>query len=79
MARPNTLIAQTVEFPIRRTIIEGDLRLPGDAVGLVVFAHGSGSSRFSSRNRAVAHTLESRALGTLLLDLLTRDEDAATR
>ena len=55
--------------------IEADLRVPARAAGLVVFAHGSGSSRLSSRNRAVAETLQRRALGTLLLDLLTRDEE----
>jgi dienelactone hydrolase len=56
--------------------IEADLRVPERASGLVVFAHGSGSSRFSSRNRRVADTLQQRGLGTLLLDLLTRDEEA---
>jgi putative phosphoribosyl transferase len=56
--------------------IEADLRVPERASGLVVFAHGSGSSRFSSRNRRVAETLQQRGLGTLLLDLLTRDEEA---
>jgi putative phosphoribosyl transferase len=55
--------------------IEADLRVPERATGLVVFAHGSGSSRFSSRNRAVAETLQRRGLGTLLLDLLTRAEE----
>jgi pimeloyl-ACP methyl ester carboxylesterase len=56
--------------------LEADLHVPERATGLVVFAHGSGSSRFSSRNRAVAESLHVRGLGTLLLDLLTRDEDA---
>ncbi len=55
--------------------IEADLHLPQRAIGLVVFAHGSGSSRFSSRNQAVARTLQQRQLGTLLLDLLTREEE----
>jgi putative phosphoribosyl transferase len=50
--------------------------VPERATGLVVFAHGSGSSRFSSRNRAVAGALHLRGLGTLLLDLLTREEEA---
>ena len=49
--------------------------MPNLATGLVIFAHGSGSSRFSSRNRAVAKTLQQRRLGTVLLDLLTRDEE----
>jgi putative phosphoribosyl transferase len=55
--------------------IEADLHVPERASGLVVFAHGSGSSRFSSRNRAVAEFLNRRGLGTLLLDLLTREEE----
>ncbi len=53
----------------------GDLALPSGARGMVVFAHGSGSSRFSPRNRAVAAALRAAGLGTLLVDLLTRDEE----
>src|SRR2546425_4666048 len=56
--------------------IEGDLRLPGDAPGLVVFAHGSGSSRHSPRNRMVAPRLNEAGFGTLLVDLLTSEEEA---
>jgi putative phosphoribosyl transferase len=56
--------------------IEADLHVSDRATGLVVFAHGSGSSRLSSRNRAVAESLHARGLGTLLLDLLTREEEA---
>jgi putative phosphoribosyl transferase len=56
--------------------IGADLYVPDRAIGLVVFAHGSGSSRFSSRNRAVAESLQARGLGTLLADLLTRQEDS---
>ena len=48
--------------------IGADLAVPGDATGLVVFAHGSGSSRFSARNRAVAGSLQARGFGTLLID-----------
>jgi dienelactone hydrolase len=55
--------------------VEADLRVPERASGLIVFAHGSGSSRFSHRNRRVAETLHHRGFGTLLLDLLTRDEE----
>lgn len=71
-----------------RTIIAGDvtlegfLEIPEDARGIVVFAHGSGSSRFSGRNNAVAAFLREGKLGTLLFDLLTADEervDAITR
>ena len=56
--------------------IEGDLRLPGNAPGLVVFAHGSGSSRHSPRNRMVATRLNEAGFGTLLVDLLTSEEEA---
>jgi pimeloyl-ACP methyl ester carboxylesterase len=62
--------------------LEGDLALPDDAAGIVVFAHGSGSSRKSSRNRYVAEVLRAGRLGTLLFDLLTAEEeviDARTR
>ena len=56
--------------------IEGDLRLPSDAAGIVVFAHGSGSSRHSPRNRMVAEALNGAGLATLLFDLLTPAEEA---
>src|SRR5258706_5913305 len=59
--------------------LSGTLTVPGSAVGLVTFAHGSGSSRHSPRNRAVASHLNAAGLATLLLDLLTRDEDAYDR
>jgi putative phosphoribosyl transferase len=55
--------------------LNGDLSIPDNAVGLVVFVHGSGSSRFSQRNRAVADALIHAQLGTLLLDLLTEAEE----
>ncbi len=55
--------------------IVGDLELPASALGLVVFAHGSGSGRHSPRNRQVAAALATRGLGTLLLDLLTPEEE----
>jgi dienelactone hydrolase len=55
--------------------LEGNLLVPQGATGIVVFAHGSGSSRFSSRNRYVADVLRNGGLGTLLIDLLTRDEE----
>lgn len=54
--------------------LAGDLRAPDDAKGLVIFAHGSGSSRFSPRNQEVARALNEAGLATLLLDLLTEDE-----
>jgi putative phosphoribosyl transferase len=55
--------------------VAGDLSLPQDASGVVVFAHGSGSSRHSPRNRYVAATLNQARLGTLLIDLLSADEE----
>lgn len=54
----------------------GLLCIPKNALGLVIFVHGSGSSRFSMRNQYVAHQLNNANLGTLLFDLLTPDEDA---
>ncbi len=70
------MIAETVKLAVGATEIRGDLRVPANAAGIVVFAHGSGSSRFSTRNRSVAAALEARSFATLLLDLLTREEDA---
>ncbi|HTU74701.1 MAG TPA: hypothetical protein VMG38_14395 [Trebonia sp.] len=57
--------------------LTGDLATPGAAAGTVLFAHGSGSSRHSPRNRAVAEGLNRAGLGTLLLDLLTDEEERA--
>jgi len=65
-----------VQIQAGTALIDGDLAIPERASGLVVFAHGSGSSRFSRRNRAVAQTLEESGFSTLLLDLLTREEEA---
>jgi hypothetical protein len=56
--------------------LEGTLSVLGAAYGLVIFAHGSGSSRMSPRNTRVAHALNARGLATLLFDLLTEDEAA---
>ncbi len=55
--------------------LEGDLSVPDGAAGLVIFAHGSGSSRFSPRNRYVARQLHTGGLATLLFDLLTEEEE----
>jgi dienelactone hydrolase len=57
--------------------LAGDLAVPAQVVGIVVFAHGSGSSRHSRRNRAVAEVLQQSGFATLLLDLLTEDEEQA--
>jgi dienelactone hydrolase len=70
------ILAESIAIPVEEGHqIGADLRLPERCTGLVVFAHGSGSSRFSRRNRAVAEALQQRGLGTLLLDLLTRQEE----
>ena len=65
-----------VTIPLNKVTLNGDLCLPEGADGLVVFAHGSGSSRLSPRNRRVAHALRNTGLGTLLFDLLTENEEA---
>lgn len=59
--------------------LEGTLTLPADPIGVVLFVHGSGSSRFSPRNRQVAAALGEAGVGTLLLDLLGLEEDASYR
>ncbi|WP_440009462.1 dienelactone hydrolase family protein [Halomicrococcus sp. SG-WS-1] len=64
-----------VYVPADGVDLEGELRIPEGARGLVVFAHGSGSSRHSPRNNHVADVLQSRGLGTFLFDLLTEVED----
>jgi putative phosphoribosyl transferase len=66
-----------VRVPAGAAVLEGNLEIPEGATGIVLFAHGSGSSRYSPRNRAVARTLQVHGLGTLLLDLLTPDEEMA--
>jgi dienelactone hydrolase len=60
-------------------VLEGDLVLPDSASGVVVFAHGSGSGRHSPRNRQVASKLNEAGFGTLLMDLLTAEEDELDR
>jgi dienelactone hydrolase len=70
-----TTQTRAVQIRAGAALINGDLTIPERALGLVVFAHGSGSSRFSTRNRAVAQTLEDGGFATLLLDLLTREEE----
>jgi len=69
-------IEQAVTISAHGVNLDGDLSIPPNAVGLVVFAHGSGSSRRSPRNRQVAEVLHQRRLATLLFDLLTPDEVA---
>jgi dienelactone hydrolase len=77
MAAPSApLKRQLVHLPIGGVSLEGDLVVPSGAHGIVAFAHGSGSGRHSPRNRYVAQVLQSAGLATLLLDLLTLDEEA---
>jgi len=64
-----------VRLDLARETLNGDLTLPSNAAGLVIFAHGSGSSRHSARNRSVAEVFHHGRLATLLLDLLTEDEE----
>jgi putative phosphoribosyl transferase len=73
---PGQALHEAVRVDVGVVAVEGDLRVPDRASGLVIFAHGSGSSRFSRRNRAVASVLEDAGFGTLLLDLLTQQEEA---
>jgi putative phosphoribosyl transferase len=66
-----------VRIAAGRVLLEGNLSLPEGACGIVLFAHGSGGSRFSPRNRHVAELLNREKLATLLVDLLTPEEEAA--
>src|SRR5919199_6205438 len=66
---------QPVQIPIGSSKLSGDLDAPHGVQGIVLFAHGSGSSRHSPRNRYVAKVLQEANLGTLLFDLLTEDEE----
>lgn len=68
-------LKQLVRIPADSAEIEGLLEVPTNALGLVLFAHGSGSSRLSVRNNYVADILRQAGLGTLLIDLLTMEED----
>ena len=69
-------VKQDVEIPVEGdAVVYGDLAIPEGATGLVVFAHGSGSSRHSPRNRRVAQSLHQLGLATLLMDLLTAEEE----
>ena len=67
--------AATCEIRVGRLALPGDLVIPSNAEALVVFAYGSGSSRMSPRNRAVARALNERRVETLLFDLLTPEEE----
>ena len=71
-------MTQPVQIPSDSVQLAGELTIPADATGVVLFAHGSGSSRLSPRNQFVAQTLQKNSIGTLLFDLLT-DEEARDR
>lgn len=70
-----TMHSELIRIQAGSVRLEGMLELPSDPIGVVLFAHGSGSSRLSPRNNYVARELRSAALGTLLIDLLTPEED----
>lgn len=75
------MISELVMVPTEDAVLTGDLVVPGNVPAVILFAHGSGSSRLSVRNRAAAAELHKAGLGTLLLDLLSEREereDAAT-
>jgi putative phosphoribosyl transferase len=68
------------QVPIGKAVtLEGNLNIPAQPQGVILFAHGSGSSRHSSRNQFVAHALYNAGLATLLIDLLTLQEEAEDR
>jgi len=71
------MVQMELEVQVKDAALGGELNVPDGAIGLVIFAHGSGSSRHSLRNQNVADTLRSVGLGTLLFDLLTAEEEAA--
>lgn len=64
-----------MNIPSGNVILKGDLVIPKKANAIIIFSHGSGSSRLSKRNRAVAHYLQNKNFGTFLFDLLTEEED----
>jgi len=70
-----TDLRQEVSIPAHAVVLEGALAVPSNAQGIVLFAHGSGSSRYSPRNNFVAEILQAGGIGTLLTDLLTKEED----
>lgn len=68
-------LTRDVRIPSGRADLEGELKIPAGAPGVVLFAHGSGSSRHSPRNQFVARVIRDSGNGTLLFDLLTREEE----
>jgi dienelactone hydrolase len=78
-AQSESILQRTVKIPARDGALPGALELPAGATGIVAFAHGSGSSRFSPRNTSVATVLNDAGLATLLFDLLTPEEERNRR
>lgn len=76
MEMKNEALEKAVEIRVSDVVLEGDLYIPQGAKGIVLFAHGSGSSRHSPRNRYVAGVLQKEGMATLLIDLLTKKEDS---
>jgi putative phosphoribosyl transferase len=68
---------RNISIPVNGIQLEGELELSPQAIGIVIFAHGSGSSRHSPRNQHVASVLQDAGIGTLLFDLLTPEEELA--
>lgn len=71
----NFITQKEVDIPIGKLTVQGSLVLPKENNGIVIFSHGSGSSRYSRRNQMVAKKLNDNNFGTLLFDLLTEEED----
>jgi alpha/beta superfamily hydrolase len=71
----NFRFKQEVNIPVDKITLEGELIIPGEASAIILFSHGSGSSRFSPRNKMVSEFLQRKNYGTLLFDLLTTQED----
>ncbi len=69
-------MTEEVKIPVGEEVIFGNLSVPRGSKGVVLFAHGSGSGRFSPRNNAVAAVLQKKGIATLLVDLLTKEEEA---
>jgi putative phosphoribosyl transferase len=72
----NSMAESVVKIPAGKAAINGNLTIPPNAKGIVLFAHGSGSSRFSPRNTMVAREINKAGIATLLIDLLTEEEEA---
>ncbi|MGH9928307.1 MAG: dienelactone hydrolase family protein [Pyrinomonadaceae bacterium] len=76
-AKASPVQAREAQISAGSVILSGELKLPKQARGIVLFAHGSGSSRFSPRNQYVARVIREAGVGTLLFDLLTPNEESA--